>query len=130
MLTVSWRPRAGALSRFLLKGSIFVSIAVLASSFQTAAAVSSSGTPTVTTDQADYFPNQTVVVTGTDFEPNPAYDVPIIRPNGSIVFGDGSFLAGWDSATTDGSGFVHLQLQARRRTRNLRGPCVHITVER
>jgi hypothetical protein len=63
----------------------------------------------VTTDKADYYSNEIVTVTGTGFAANTSYDIPIIRPNGSIVHGDGSFLPGWDTVTSDASGnFTYL----------------------
>ncbi len=60
--------------------------------------------PTVTTDKDDYHPEELVTITAHGLDPNTTYDIPVIRPNGSIVFGDGSFLPGWDSARTDGDG--------------------------
>ena len=61
--------------------------------------------PTLTTDKADYMPGETVHIAGTGFVPGVAYDIPVIRPDGSIVKGDGSFLPGWDtvSAGLEGS---------------------------
>ncbi len=69
----------------------------------------SSAAPVLTTDKEDYYSNEIVPVTGNGFAPNTTYDIPIIRPDGSIVLGDGSFIPGWDSITSDGSGdFVYL----------------------
>jgi hypothetical protein len=69
----------------------------------------STAAPVVTTDKADYYSGETVTVTGVGFAPSTTYDVPIIRPDGSIVHGDGSFTPGWDSVTSDGSGaFTYL----------------------
>ena len=50
--------------------------------------------PAVTTDKDDYFSNETATVTGSGFAASTLYDVPVIRPNGSIVKGDGSFTPG------------------------------------
>jgi len=69
----------------------------------------SSAAPVLTTDKEDYFSNEIVPVTGNGFAPNTLYDIPIIRPDGSIVVGDGSFIPGWDSVTSDGLGdFTYL----------------------
>ena len=69
----------------------------------------SAAAPVLTTDKEDYYSNETVPVTGSGFAPNTSYDIPIIRPDGSIVVGDGSFIPGWDSITSDGAGgFLYL----------------------
>ncbi len=60
--------------------------------------------PTLATDKPDYHPDETVHITGTGYEPAAGYDVPVMRPDGSMVHGDGSGLPGWDSVTADGSG--------------------------
>src|SRR3990172_11409025 len=65
---------------------------------------SSHAAPTVTTDKADYYSSEIVTITGSGFAPNSNYDVPVIRPNGSIVKGNGSFAAGWDTVTSDAAG--------------------------
>ena len=65
--------------------------------------------PTLTTDKDDYFSNETVTITGGGFAPNTLYDIPVIRPDGSIVKGDGSFTSGWESVQSDESGdFTYL----------------------
>jgi len=67
------------------------------------------GDPRVTTDKADYLSNETVTITGSGFDADTDYDVPVIRPDGSIVKGDGSFTPGWDIVLSDGSGaFAYL----------------------
>jgi len=48
--------------------------------------------PTVTTDKADYYSSEIVAVTGSGFVPNANYDVPVTRPDGSIVKGNGSLI--------------------------------------
>lgn len=58
----------------------------------------------LTTDKADYAPEELVTVTGTGFTPGQSYAIPIVRPDNSIVYGDGSFIAGWDTVTADESG--------------------------
>jgi len=61
--------------------------------------------PTVTTDKPDYFTEETVIVSGGGFAGSTNYDVPIIRPNGSIVKGSGEpFTPGWDTVLSDSSG--------------------------
>ena len=65
--------------------------------------------PTLTTDKDDYFASEIVTVTGGGFAANTLYDIPIIRPNGTIVKGDGSYLPGWDTVQSDESGaFTYL----------------------
>jgi hypothetical protein len=66
---------------------------------------------TLTTDKPDYAPGETVAVTGTGFEPGVSYAIPVLRPDGSIVLGDGSFVAGWDTATADGTGTIGYSYQ-------------------
>src|SRR3990172_7326339 len=64
--------------------------------------------PTVTTDKADYFSGEIVTITGSGYAPGEALDVPVIRPDGSIVKGNGSFISGWDTVIADSSGaFVY-----------------------
>ncbi|WP_287154729.1 hypothetical protein [Candidatus Solincola tengchongensis] len=43
-------------------------------------------------------------MTGKGFLPETRYDIPVIRPDGSVVKGDGSFLPGWDTVETDEQG--------------------------
>jgi len=59
--------------------------------------------PTLTTDKGDYFSDETVIITGGGFAPDTLYDIPVIRPDGSIVTGDGSNTPGWDTVQSDGS---------------------------
>ena len=66
-------------------------------------------TPIVQTDKRDYAPHETVVITGSGFAAASSYDVVVIRPDGSIVKGDGSFMSGWDTVLSAASGsFVYL----------------------
>jgi len=60
--------------------------------------------PTLTTDKDDYFSDETVIITGGGFAPNTRYDIPVVRPDGSIVKGDGSNDYGWDSRQSNVSG--------------------------
>src|SRR3990172_8890703 len=64
----------------------------------------SAAAATVTTDKANYLPHETVTITGAGFSSNASYDVPVIRPDGTIVRGDGTFTTGWDTVVSDGSG--------------------------
>ena len=63
-----------------------------------------SAAPTVTTDRANYYPNETVTITGSGFASKAFYDVPVIRPNGNIVTGDGTSTPGWDKVKTNPMG--------------------------
>ena len=66
------------------------------------------GPPMVVTDKEDYSPEETVTVFGTGFESNIAYDIVVVRPDGSVVRGDGSFTPGFDSMTSGPDGaFVY-----------------------
>ena len=60
--------------------------------------------PVLTTDKDDYSPEGIVTITGGGFAPNTLYDIAVIRPDGSIVRGDGSFSCGWDTVQSRGSG--------------------------
>jgi len=60
--------------------------------------------PTLTTDKGDYFSDETVIITGGGFAPDTRYDIPVIRPDGSIVTGDGSNDEGWESVQSKPSG--------------------------
>ena len=60
--------------------------------------------PQVSTDQPYYAPDSTVTITGAKFTANASYDVVVVRPDGSIVTGDGSFTPGWDTVIADASG--------------------------
>ena len=61
------------------------------------------------TPKLDFAPNETVYVHGSDFSADTTYAIPVTRPNGSVVLGDGSFLPGWDSTTTDSSGALYYE---------------------
>jgi hypothetical protein len=65
--------------------------------------------PTLATDKADYYSSEMVTVTGGGFAGDTYYDIPVIRPDGSIVKGDGTFTPGWDTVRSDSSGsFTYL----------------------
>ena len=80
--------------------------------------------PTLTTDKADYSPEETVAIAGTAFDPGQTYDMVVIRPDGSIIRGDGNFnpdhsytcdaanaavVDCWDSVTADSGGSLTYQ---------------------
>jgi len=60
--------------------------------------------PTLTTDKGDYFADETVIITGGGFAHDTLYYIPVIRPDGSTVTGDGSNTSGWDSVQSNVSG--------------------------
>jgi uncharacterized repeat protein (TIGR01451 family) len=87
---------------------IFVAVALLAGVVVPlqpllAHAAFAGGGPALSTDKPDYSPEETVQVAGTGFTPG-SYAIPVLRPDGTMVTGDGTFTAGWDLATADGSG--------------------------
>ena len=61
------------------------------------------GAPTLTTDKADYFSGDTAHISGGGYAPG-VYALPVMRPDGSVVKGDGSFTLGWDTVTADAEG--------------------------
>jgi hypothetical protein len=70
--------------------------------------VHSDTTPTLTTDKADYAPEEVVHVSGTGFVPG-TYAMPVKRPDGSIVVVDPSTHQAspspqWENATADDNG--------------------------
>src|SRR5262245_13113391 len=92
--------------RFLRAATCAVVLASL-----TWSGVAAAASPTLTTDQLDYAPDQTVHVSGSGFDANTAYAIPIRRPDGSIVHGDGTFTPGWDTVASDGSGNLSYDYQ-------------------
>src|SRR3989304_7099125 len=63
-----------------------------------------SAAPTVTTDKADYFSGDTATISGSGFTASTELAVVVVRPDNSIVKGDGSFTPGCDTVLPDGSG--------------------------
>jgi len=60
---------------------------------------------TVCTDKEDYAPEETVLVSGCGFEPNTELTIRVVRPDDSVMTGDGSFRRwpkSYDMVTTDG----------------------------
>ncbi len=88
--------RKGGLRLVLIAAA--ATLAVLASAAQASAA------PSLTTDKGDYPPGEVVHVSGAGFEPGVEYALPVQRPDGSIVKGDGSNTRGWDKVRADESG--------------------------
>jgi len=66
--------------------------------------VSVYGTATIWTDKPGYSSGETVSIYGSGFTPNVYYDIPVIRPDGSIVHGDGSSTLGWDKVQASAYG--------------------------
>ncbi|MBN1298554.1 MAG: hypothetical protein JW997_02590 [Actinobacteria bacterium] len=60
--------------------------------------------PEVWAKKTDYRPGSQVMIVGEGFEANTCYTVEVIRPDGSIVKGDGSEEPGSDTVTTDKKG--------------------------
>ena len=60
--------------------------------------------PYLTSDKVDYYSGDTAIITGAGFAPSTNYAIPVIRPDGTIVKGDGSFVPGWDKVQSDASG--------------------------
>ena len=61
------------------------------------------GAPTLTTDKPDYLSGEIAHISGGGYAPS-QYALPVLRPDGSIVKGDGSFTLGWDIVTADAEG--------------------------
>jgi hypothetical protein len=62
------------------------------------------GTESIATDKADYSPGETVHMTGRGYAPSCLVKVKVIRPDGSVVRGDGSFTPGVDQVRTTARG--------------------------
>jgi uncharacterized repeat protein (TIGR01451 family) len=60
--------------------------------------------PAVRTGKADYTPEETVDIYGRGFAAEVELVIQVVRPDGSIVKGDGSFTPGSDSIITDAEG--------------------------
>jgi len=60
--------------------------------------------PILSTDKADYSPEEIVLISGTGFLPNAVYTIVVTRPDGSIVIGDGSYRTGSDAISADSNG--------------------------
>jgi Prealbumin-like fold domain len=70
-------------------------------------AVARADGPTYYSGQADYAPEQVVDLHGAGYAAGTTYEVPVMRPDGSIVNVDPVFhtaTPGWQETTTDGSG--------------------------
>ena len=63
----------------------------------------STNSPEISTDKPDYAPGETVHISGTGFQAGD-YALPVLRPDNSLVKGDGSFTPGWDIVTADAEG--------------------------
>jgi uncharacterized repeat protein (TIGR01451 family) len=76
----------------------------------TAGSAFASSSPALHTDQDDYVFESTVHVSGEGFDAG-SYAVPVLRPDGTIVVGDGSFAPGWDIATAGADGTLAYDYQ-------------------
>ncbi len=85
--------------------------AVIAFGLLSAAILAARAEASVSTDKSDYCPGETVAVTGVGFTSGESYAVPVIRPDGSVVLGDGSFSPGWDQVTADENGAFTYQYE-------------------
>ncbi len=85
------RPAPGLLPLRMLAGVVLLLAPLVAVGAGSPLAVAAANPPTLTTDKPDYAPGETVHITGTGFAAGVAYDIPVIRPDGSIVKGDGNF---------------------------------------
>ena len=96
-----------------MKNKIVLGVILCLSLFLTATPVliGKASTAIIWTDKADYTPGETVTVTGSGFIPYNYYDIPVIRPDGNIVLGDGSDTAGWDTIQADASGYFDYYYQ-------------------
>src|SRR5256885_9570793 len=59
------------------------------------------GNELVATDESAYSPGSLVHVTGMGYAPNCDVVVKVTRPDGTVVTGDGTFMPGSDTVTTD-----------------------------
>jgi len=87
----------------ILKIVLILFAAILATS---ACASLTYATPTITIDKPDCTPRETATISGSGFVPGMYYYIPVIRPDGSIVIGDGSFVDGWDTVQADAEGKI------------------------
>jgi protocatechuate 3,4-dioxygenase beta subunit len=60
--------------------------------------------PTISSDKADYGPEETAIISGQGFNSDKLVDILIVRPDDSIIKGDGTFTEGFDSLTIDSDG--------------------------
>jgi hypothetical protein len=69
------------------------------------------GAETIGTDRAEYQPEETVLMDGTGYAGECTAVVRVIRPDGSIVVGDGSFTPGSDAVAIPADGTLSYQYQ-------------------
>ena len=87
-------------------GTVALFAALLALVFYTVARPA--GSPSVTPDKEQYLAGETAVLTGANFSLNQSYDIVVVRPNGTMVKGDGTETPGFDAVTSSASGaFVY-----------------------
>ena len=91
--------------RILLVAGMLLSFSVLlAGAKPVAATCDSSGSPTVSTDKADYGPFETALISGTGFQCGETISVLVTAPDGSTLSADGTGSAGPDVVTADENG--------------------------
>lgn len=71
---------------------------------QTAAFCPQTNNETVQTDLPSYQPEESVVITGSGYQPDCSVYVRVTRPDGKVYSGDGSFTEDMDIVTTDAAG--------------------------
>jgi LPXTG-motif cell wall-anchored protein len=64
------------------------------------------GMESIATDKADYAPGETVDMTGAGYAPSCLVEIEVIRPDGSVVKGDGSFEPGADEVRARAGGTI------------------------
>ena len=87
---------------------LFVALLACAAVGLTALEGRGAESPSVVPDKQDYSPLETVTITGSGFDPGVSYAIPVVRPDGFIVVGDGGGELGWDTTlpADDGGGFT------------------------
>jgi len=81
--------------------------ALLAFCVSVGVVVAAQATPSIWTDKPDYTPGETVHIEGSGFAPGEPLRIKVIRPDGSVVTGDGSFEPwpkAYDSVVVDAEG--------------------------
>ena len=66
-----------------------------------------SAAPTVTTDKAEYHPDETAIISGTGYTSGQLLDIVVIRPDSSIVTGSGTNTFGSDTVTATSGAFSY-----------------------
>jgi len=94
-------------SRFasLLRWQWLVAVALVAViALVVATRILAGGSPNVATDKSDYGAFELVTITGSGYAPGQLLDIQIVRPDLTMVTGDGTGTPGFDSVSADGTG--------------------------